>query len=186
MGWRFRIQALFESGDWARSLLVAPPMARPSRAFHDMNQFAKILGSARTLLAHWAARDGWLRAVVASGAATGTDFLVFLLQIRLGVLAPLAALVSGGAGALVGFAVSRYWTFNAGNGLPRSLLRYAALSVGGALVTAQAVALLVSLMSPTYAWMLARSAVFVGLSYPVGRFWVFGASRTKRFTVASV
>jgi len=161
-------------------------MEIPSRAFRDMNQFVKTLGMFRTLLAHWAARDGWLRAVVASGAATGTDFLFFLVQIRLGVPAPLAALVSGGAGALVGFTVSRYWTFSAGNGLPRSLVRYAVLSTTGALVTAQTVALLVTLMSPTYAWMLARSLVFVGLSYPLGRFWVFGASRDKRLTAASV
>lgn len=118
-----------------------------------------------------------LKATLSSGAATITDgvvyqLLLFALPGHYGVVAAAGAV----AGAVVNFMINRHYTFaRSGDGLLPQALRYAAVS----LATFAALRLLLAGTieglgwSPRVAWLPAKLAAFVLVSYPAQRLWVF-------------
>jgi putative flippase GtrA len=120
------------------------------------------------------------RAALSSLLATACDYAVFSMLVSLQVHAGVATLAGCLVGGLLNFTVNRCWVFGAGGPLTTALLRYAAVSGSSGVSNSILVAVLTSLvgLSATAAWLLARSLVFLSLTYPLFRTWVFGAPRT--------
>jgi putative flippase GtrA len=117
------------------------------------------------------------KAALSSGAATLADGLVyqlilFALPQHYGIVAAAGAV----AGAIVNFLINRHYTFALGaeRAWPQAL-RYAVVS----LTTFLALRLFLSGtieglgMSPRVAWLPAKLAAFLLVSYPAQRLWVF-------------
>lgn len=117
------------------------------------------------------------KAALSSGAATLADgivyqMLLFALPHHYGFVAAAGAV----AGAVVNFLVNRHYTFSltAERAWPQAL-RYAVVS----LATFLALRLLLAGsieglgMSPRVAWLPAKGAAFLLVSYPAQRLWVF-------------
>jgi putative flippase GtrA len=122
---------------------------------------------------------------IAAAIATGADFASMVALVELGRLSPpVATILSAMAGAVVNFTLSRGWAFHTlHTGTVRSqALRYGAVSLGGALVNAGALALL--LRSVAVANPLARVAVSIAVgllyTYPLHKRFVFRVAKLQR------
>lgn len=120
------------------------------------------------------------RAALSSLLATACDYGMFSILVGLHVHAGIATFVGCVVGGLLNFSINRCWAFGATGGLAVALLRYAAVSGSSGASNSLLVAALTSLvgLSATAAWLLARSLVFLSLTYPLFRTWVFGAPRS--------
>jgi putative flippase GtrA len=120
-------------------------------------------------------RGGVGRASLSSVGATLTDYAVFVALVHAGALAPLATLCGCIVGGGLNFTINRYWAFRDGGPALRAILRYATVSGSSALANAALVWVATESlgMSPRLAWMCARVSVFLGLTYPLFRRWVF-------------
>lgn len=119
------------------------------------------------------------RAALSSLVATLCDYGVFLLLVGLSVQAGVSTFAGCVVGGIVNFTVNRYWAFGAGGKLGRAVIRYAAVSGSSAVSNAVIVAIATALLglSATPAWVVARALVFLSLTYPLFRTWVFGTPR---------
>jgi putative flippase GtrA len=127
-------------------------------------------------------RGGIGRATLSSVVATVCDFGAFSVLVSVGMVAPVATLCGCAVGALVNFIVNRYWAFERCGSWLKAALRYAAVSGTSALANALLVAVATTGlgMSARSAWALARCLVFLGLTYPLFRGWVFGSKDPLR------
>lgn len=121
------------------------------------------------------------RAVAASGAASLLDGLLYqsLLFLGLGTYG-VAALCGAIAGAFLNFSMNRHWTFAATDGaLVGQGFRYAAVSSLNFLGLRTLLWLLVEVLciGAPIAWFPAKVWVFVAISYPMQRLWVFRGKR---------
>jgi putative flippase GtrA len=123
--------------------------------------------------------NGLGRASLSSLAATATDFLVFSLLVFVSVPAAVATLLGCVVGAATNFTLNRTWAFDSQRPLGPSVVRYAIVSGASALANSALVALLTSVitLSATPSWGIARVVVFLCLTYPLFRSWVFAARR---------
>lgn len=122
---------------------------------------------------------------IAAGIATGADFATMIALVELATLSPpFATMLSAIAGGVVNFTLSRGWAFHTRHaGTVRSqALRYGAVSLGGALVNAGALALF--LRAVTLPYPLARVAGSMAVSllytYPLHTRFVFRVAGRQR------
>lgn len=102
---------------------------------------------------------------VAAFIGTTADFAAMIALVELGRLAPpVATVLSAIAGGVVNFALSRAWTFRARHRgtIAGQAARYAAVSLGGALLNGLVLAAVLAVASVPY--VLARGAVAVLVS----------------------
>ncbi len=127
-------------------------------------------------------RGGIGRATLSSFGATVCDYGAFSVLVSAGVVAPVATLCGCVVGAVVNFTVNRFWAFDSRGSLLKAALRYATVSGTSAMANALLVAISTSGlgMSARPAWGLARCLVFLGLTYPLFRSWVFGSKDQLR------
>ena len=133
-------------------------------------------------------RGGIARAVLSSAIATVTDYLLFAALVGAGAVAAMATLLGCVVGGCVNFAANRYWAFAGRDSLLRSALRYATVSGTSALANSLLVGVATSGfgLSARPAWAAARGLVFVGLTYPLFRGWVFGVREQGLPTTATI
>lgn len=122
---------------------------------------------------------------LAAALATGADFATMIALVELARLSPpVATMLSAIVGGIVNFTISRRWAFHTRHaGTMRSqALRYGAVSLGGALVNAGALAVL--LRSVSVAYPIARVAVSMAVSllytYPLHTRFVFRVAPRER------
>jgi putative flippase GtrA len=117
------------------------------------------------------------KAALSSGAATLADGLVYQLVLfalpqHYGFVAALGAV----AGAIVNFLINRHYTFSRGaeRAWPQAL-RYALVSLSTFFALRLFLAGTIEGlgMSPRVAWLPAKLAAFLLVSYPAQRLWVF-------------
>jgi putative flippase GtrA len=115
---------------------------------------------------------------IAALIATGADFASMIALVEIARLSPpVSTLLSAVVGGVVNFTLSRRWAFHTRHaGTVRSqALRYAAVSLGGALVNAGALALVLGGAAVPYP--LGRAAVSIAVSllytYPLHTRFVF-------------
>jgi len=127
-------------------------------------------------------RGGIGRATLSSALATTCDYLLFSLALALGSAAATATLLGCAVGAVVNFTLNRVWAFDGRSPWFRSVLRYAAVSSTSAFGNAAIVAMATRGVgwSASLAWAVARSVVFLGLTYPLFRGWVFVGQGTVK------
>jgi putative flippase GtrA len=119
---------------------------------------------------------------VAALAATGVDFGMMILLVELAHVAPPLATVGGAfCGGVTNFAIGRTWAFrdvHTGS-LPGQAARYAAVSIGGALLNGALVALVLSAVAVPYvaARILVAALVSVAYTFPLHTRVVFRARR---------
>jgi putative flippase GtrA len=125
-------------------------------------------------------RGGIGRATLSSAVATACDYFAFSVLVNMGTAAAIATLLGCMVGAVVNFTVNRYWAFDSRGPWLRSVVRYATVSGTSALGNALLVAIVTSGLgwSARPAWVVARCLVFLGLTYPLFRGWVFGSKST--------
>lgn len=138
----------------------------------DDNQRPKLLS---------AGRGGALRSLVSSVLATGADFaLVTALVSTLGYGPATATAIGCVLGAVVNFAINRFWAFDGALAAPApQAARYTLVSLTSALLNAGGVAIILLLPDVEYtlAWLLARVTVFLMWNYPLHRDYVFSADQ---------
>lgn len=124
-----------------------------------------------------------LKSIAANAAATAVDFgVASALYFWFGLLGSVATAAGCAAGALVSFALSRAWAFEAtGEPAHRQLDRYVFVSAVTLALNAGGVAVL-SLLGPPFvvAWLIARGVVFSCFSYPAQRDFVFAVAPRPR------
>lgn len=115
---------------------------------------------------------------IAAFVATAVDFTTMIALVELTPLSPPSAtMISASVGGIVNFVVARLWAFHARHdGTLRSqALRYGLVSLGGALVNANALGLVLHAIDVPYP--LARIAVSIAVSvlytYPLHTRFVF-------------
>jgi putative flippase GtrA len=125
------------------------------------------------------ARGGVGRASLSSCVATASDYGLFVVLLRLGCMPALATVLGCLLGGIVNFTVNRHWAFEGHGPLRGALGRYALVSSTSAAANALMVAIQTSGFgfAPRPAWGLARVLVFLLLTYPLFRGWVFGTKR---------
>jgi putative flippase GtrA len=122
-----------------------------------------------------AARGGVARNAAAAALATAADFMLFHALLR--VAPPGMATLGGCAlGSVVNFSINRSWAFDSRGPLTAVAWRYAWVSGASAAVNAAAVslALLEPSVTPSVAWLVARTLGFLAWNYPMQRDHVFG------------
>ncbi len=122
-----------------------------------------------------AARGGVARNAAAAALATAADFALFHALLR--VAPPGMATLGGCAlGSVVNFSINRNWAFDSRGPLTAVAWRYAWVSGASAAVNAAAVslALLEPSVTPSVAWLVARTLGFLAWNYPMQRDHVFG------------
>ena len=67
------------------------------------------------------------RFIVGGCSAVITDYLTYLLMVKMGIDVAAAKLVSFMLGSLVGFIINEYWTFESDGKVRRELMKYALL-----------------------------------------------------------
>jgi putative flippase GtrA len=120
---------------------------------------------------------------VAALAATGVDFGMMILLVELAHVAPPLATVGGAfCGGVTNFAIGRTWAFrdvHTGS-VPGQAARYAAVSIGGALLNGALVALVLGAL-PALPYVAARilvaALVSVAYTFPLHTRVVFRARR---------
>lgn len=116
---------------------------------------------------------------VAAFAATAVDFTAMIAFVELvGLAPPLATIVSAIIGGLTNFTLSRLWAYRDRHegALPDQALRYAVVSLGGALLNGALVALL-SFVPYVFARIAVSLAVSVLYTYPLHTRFVFRVVR---------
>ncbi|MDB5221281.1 MAG: hypothetical protein JWO86_9208 [Myxococcaceae bacterium] len=117
---------------------------------------------------------------VAALAATGVDFSMMILLVELGHVPPPLATVGGAfCGGVTNFAIGRIWAFrdvHTGS-LHGQAARYAAVSIGGALLNGALVGLVLAALPLPYvvARMLVAVLVSVAYTFPLHTRVVFRA-----------
>jgi putative flippase GtrA len=121
---------------------------------------------------------------IAAAIATGIDFGSMIALVELARLSPsVATILSAIAGCMVNFAISRRWAFHARHAgtLRSQALRYGAVSLGGALVNASALAVVLRAIALPYP--LARAGISIAASllytYPLHTRFVFRVARCR-------
>jgi putative flippase GtrA len=125
-------------------------------------------------------RGGIGRATLSSVVATACDYFAFSVLVNTGAAAAIATLLGCMVGAVVNFTVNRCWAFDSRGPWFRAAVRYATVSGTSAVGNALLVAIATSGLgwSARSAWVVARCLVFLGLTYPLFRGWVFGSKST--------
>lgn len=67
------------------------------------------------------------RFIVGGCSAVITDYLTYLLMVKMGIDVAAAKLISFMLGSLVGFIINKYWTFESDGKVRRELMKYALL-----------------------------------------------------------
>jgi putative flippase GtrA len=126
----------------------------------------------------------------AAALATACDFASMIALVELARLSPpTATMLSAALGGIVNFTLSRTWAFRARHeGTVRSqALRYGVVSLGGALVNASALALVLRAIALPYP--IARVAVSIAVSllytYPLHTRFVFRVAPRGRAIVGA-
>lgn len=116
------------------------------------------------------------RALLSSFLATLSDYLFFLTLVGLGTAPGLATLIGCALGAIINFSINRWWAFGSSDPLIPAIFRYLAVSGSSAVANAVLVSLATAAahLSAASAWVFARALVFMSLTYPLFRNWVFG------------
>jgi putative flippase GtrA len=105
---------------------------------------------------------------VAAAIATAVDFALMIALVELGGSEPSAATVASAmAGGVTSFALSRAWAFRSRHSgtMSSQAARYAAVSLGGALLNGGLIAVAVAATSIPYVVARVFIAVLVSLSY---------------------
>ncbi|MGE5788052.1 MAG: GtrA family protein [Myxococcales bacterium] len=126
------------------------------------------------------------RALLSSFVATLSDYLFFSTLVEFGAAPGLATLMGCAVGAVINFSINRWWSFGSSDSLVPAILRYVAVSGSSAIANAMLVSLATAAagLSAGAAWVFARALVFLTLTYPLFRSWVFGV-RHRSFGVPS-
>lgn len=116
------------------------------------------------------------RAAVSSIVATACDYGMFRCALVVCAWPALATLWGCVVGGVVNFTINRYWAFQHRGHVGRAMARYVTTSGTSALANVGLVALATSALEvpENPAWLGARVLVFLGLTYPLFRRWVFG------------
>ncbi|RLB59997.1 MAG: hypothetical protein DRI90_14785, partial [Deltaproteobacteria bacterium] len=143
--------------------------------------------------ASWIVPRNLALAVVASASiATAIDFSLVSTLVELASVRPWLATIGGCVlGALVNFTINRQFVFRSHDHPVPQLARYGLVSATSALLNAGGVAVLLLLdIDYRLAWVLVRSAVFVGWNLPLQRDYVYAARedqpRSSHQTAAAV
>ncbi len=117
------------------------------------------------------------RSAFSSMMATGSDFVLASLLVRLGAAAGVATFVGCVAGGLVSFALNRNWAFQSQGKPSNELLRFIFVWLGSALLNAVGVSWVTS-TGTTFggSWAIIRIAVYAAWNYPLLRWFVFDPS----------
>lgn len=124
-------------------------------------------------------RDFW-GASIASFLATATDGLIYLVLLWTLVAGDLFGIgVAAGLGALVGgfvhYGLSRWWVFRRFRApLVQSAATYFAMSWLAALIHGLLTQWLAAGLDPKVAWFVSKGIVWIGWTYPMSRWVVFG------------
>jgi len=126
------------------------------------------------------------RALLSSLVATLSDYLFFLTLVQFGTAPGIATLMGCAVGAIINFSINRRWAFGSTDRLTSAILRYVAVSGSSAIANASLVSLATAAagLSAASACVFARALVFLSLTYPLFRSWVFGV-RHSSFDVAA-
>lgn len=121
---------------------------------------------------------------IAAAIATSADFATMVAIVELaGVPPPLATLPSAIAGGLVNLTVARAWSFRQRHRgtIGTQAVRYATVSLGGALVNAAFLAALLNVADVPYPAARAAVAIVVSLlyTYPLHTRFVFRVGRME-------
>ena len=113
-------------------------------------------------------------AMAASAVATATDGVVFFTLVGLGTQAGIGALFAAAAGAVTHYSLSRFGVFRRFEApLLRSAVSYMIMSSGAAAVYAVGAQLAVPFVGAVAAWIMLKTVIFVAITYPLSRYWVF-------------
>jgi putative flippase GtrA len=120
-------------------------------------------------------RGGIGRAVLSSLIATAADYALFVALVTVGTWAALATLWGCVLGAIINFTLNRHWAFEHRGRVGGAMVRYVTTSGASALANAALVALATTGLGlpGRSSWLIARALVFLGLTYPLFRRWVF-------------
>lgn len=115
------------------------------------------------------------RSLVASAGATAFDFLVSVALYELSPLGPWSSTAAGSpVGGATNYLANRWWSFESRAPIAREASHYAIVSGASAVANSIGVELLVRAgLAYSSAWLVVRALVFVLLTLPLFRLWVF-------------